>query len=92
MLLLVQDGVVEGCVLISSYKSTRITASCSTANDRRTLEPTKKDTPHPNRKKRSQWVGKMVGGTVTIKSNPVSARWVTHRLENSNTKEVPPLL
>ena len=27
-----------------------------------------------------------------IKSNPVSARWATHKLENNNTKEVLPLL
>ena len=27
-----------------------------------------------------------------IKSNPVSARWATHKLETKNTKEVLPLL
>ena len=27
-----------------------------------------------------------------IKSNPILARWATHKLENNNTKEVLPLL
>ena len=31
-------------------------------------------------------------GTVMIKSNPIPTRWVTHRLENNNTKEVLTLL
>ena len=32
------------------------------------------------------------GGTITIKSNPIPTVWVTHKLENNNTKEVLPLL
>ena len=31
-------------------------------------------------------------GTIMIKSNPIHTRWVTHRLENNNTKEVLALL
>ena len=31
-------------------------------------------------------------GAITIKSNPIPARLVTHKLENNNTKEVLPLL
>ena len=31
-------------------------------------------------------------GSVTIKSNPICICWVTHKLENNNTKEVFPLL
>ena len=36
-----------------------------------------------------RWKGRR--GTVTIKSNPMPAGWVTHRLEN-NIKEFLPLL
>ena len=32
------------------------------------------------------------GGTITIKPNPILNGWVTHKLENTNTKEVIPLL
>ena len=31
-------------------------------------------------------------GTMMIKSNPIPAGWVAHKLENNNTKEVLPLL
>jgi len=31
-------------------------------------------------------------GTIKIKSNPIPARWVIHKLENTNTKEILPLL
>ena len=57
------------------------------------LEPTKTDTPHSNTKKQPQQDSGR--GTITIKSNPIPAGWVTHRLENPkncNTKEVLPLL
>ena len=43
--LLVQDGRVERRALISSGKNIKITTSCSTTIDRRTLEPTKKRNP-----------------------------------------------
>ena len=32
------------------------------------------------------------GGTITIKPNPILNGWVTHKLENTNIKEVIPLL
>ena len=56
------------------------------------LEPTKnkKDTLHPKTKKKpQQYDGR---GIIMIKSNPISAGWVTHKLENNNAKEVLPLL
>ena len=48
-----------------------------------------KKTPHVQRKKKPQQDSRR--GTVIIKSNPIPPRWVTHRLENNNTKEVLPL-
>ena len=86
----VQDGGVEGHAIISSCKSTKIITSCWTAIDRRTSEPTKRDTPCPKTKKKLQPDGRR--GTITIKSNPIPAEWVTHNLENINTKEALPLL
>ena len=55
----VQDGGIEGRVLTPSCESPRITTSCWTIIDRKTLELTKKDTPQPN-KRRSH--SEMVGG------------------------------
>ena len=52
--------------------------------------PPKKDSPHPKTKKKPQQDGKR--GAITIKSNPIPTGWVTHKLENSNTKEVLALL
>ena len=49
----------------------------------------KKDTPHSKTKKLNR------GGrrdTIMIESNPIPTGWVTHKLENNNTKEVLPLL
>ena len=50
----------------------------------------KKDNLYPKTKKKPQKDGRR--GTITIKSNPITTRWVTHRLENNNTKEVLALL
>ena len=77
---LVQDGGVEGCALMLSCESTRITTNCWTVIDRKTLELTRKDTPHPKTKEKLQWDGRR--GTITIKSNPITTGWVTHKLEN----------
>ena len=85
---LVQDGGVEGRALTPSCESTRITTNCRTIN-RKTLELTKKDTPHPKTKEKPQGDGK--NGAITIKSNPITAGWVTHKLENTYTTEVHPL-
>ena len=85
---LVQDGRVEGSALTPSCESTGITTNCWTIIDRKTLELTKKNTPHPKTKK-PQWDGRR--GAITIKSNPITAGWVTHKLENTYTTEVHPL-
>ena len=86
--ILVQDGGVDRRALIPSCKSTRITTNCWTIIDRKTLELTKKATSHPKTKK-PQWDGRR--GTITIKSNHITAGWVTHKLENTYTTEVYPL-
>ena len=52
--------------------------------------PPKKKIIHIQRKKKPQRDGRR--GTFTVKSNPISTRWVTHSLDNSITKEVPTLL
>ena len=52
--------------------------------------PSKKDTLHPKTKKKPQQDGRR--GIVTIKSNPIPARFVTQKLENNDTEEVLPLL
>ena len=49
-----QDGGVEGHALTPSCENTRITTSCWTGIDRKTLELTKKDTPHPKTKEKPQ--------------------------------------
>ena len=84
-----QDGGVEGSALTASCENTRITTSCWIIIDRKTLELTKKDTPHPKTKGKPQWDGRR--GTSTVKSNRITAGWVTHRLENIYTTEVHPL-
>ena len=49
-----QDGGVEGRALTPSCENTRITTRCWTIIDRKTLELTKKDTPHPKTKEKPQ--------------------------------------
>ena len=90
IIILVQDGRVEGCALISSCKSTKITTSCWTAIDRRTLEPTKKR--YHTSKDKLQWYGNHCRGAIMIQSNPTPTGWVTHKLENNDINEVLPLL
>ena len=48
-----------------------------------------KVTPHPKTKEKPQRDGRR--GAITIKSNPITAGWVTHKLENTYTTEVHPL-
>ena len=86
---LVQDGEVEGRALTPSCESTRITANCWTIIDRKTLELTKRDTPHPKTKEKPQWNSRR--GAITIKSNPITAGWVAHKLESIHWSEVHPL-
>ena len=84
-----QDGGVEGRALIPCCENTRITTSCWTIIDRKTLELTKKDTPHPTTKEKPQRDSRR--GAITVNSNPITAGWVTHRLENIYITEVHPL-
>ena len=84
-----QDGGVEGHALTPSCENTRITTSCWTIIDRKTLELTKKDTPHPKTKEKPQWDGRR--GAITVKSNPITGGWVAHRLVNTYTTEVQPM-
>ena len=74
---LVQDGWVEGHALTPSFENTRITTNCWTIIDRKSLELTKKDTPHAKTKEKPQWDGRR--GAITIKSNPITAGgWLTN--------------
>ena len=52
--------------------------------------PIKKDNPCSKLKKKLQLEGRR--GTITIKSNLIPSGWLTHRLENSNNKEILTLL
>ena len=57
--------------------------------DRRMPEPTKKDFIYKDKVKAA--CNKMRShrrSTITIKSNPMAAKWATHKLEDNNTKEV----
>ena len=51
---LAQDGGVEGHALTPSFENTDITTNCRTNIDRKTLELTKKDTPHAKTKEKLQ--------------------------------------
>ena len=86
---LIQDGGVEGCVLTPSCESNRITTNCWVIIDRKTLELTKKETQYPKTKEKPHWNCKR--GAITIKSNPITAEWVTHKLENDYTTELHPM-
>ena len=83
---MVQDGGVEGNALIFSCESTKITTSYRKPTDRRTLELTRKRYSCPKTKEKLQQDSRR--GAITIKSNPISAGWATHRLEKNNTKKV----
>ena len=56
--------------------------------NRKTLEATKKDILHTKTKKKPQRDGRR--GALAIKPTPISARWVTHKLENNYLAEVLP--
>ena len=84
-----QDGGVERHALTPSCESTRITTGCWTIIDRKTLDFTQEDTSCPKTKEKPQWDGRR--GAIRVKSNPITAGWVTHRLANSYTQEVHPL-
>ena len=84
-----QDGGVEGRALTPSCKNIGITTGCWTIIDRKTLDFTKEDTPRPRTEEKPQSDGRR--GAIRVKSNPVTAGWVTHRLANTYTTEVHPL-
>ena len=77
---MLQDGGIERCACISFSKSTKITASCLTTSGQRMLEPTKADTQCPKTKKPQQ-DGRR--GEITIESNLIPTRCVTHKLEKN---------
>ena len=51
------------------------------------MEPTKTDILHPKTKKPQQNSRKR---SLTLKSNPITVEWVTHKLENKYITEVIP--
>ena len=52
--------------------------------------PPKKDAPHSKTKEKLPQDQRR--GAITIKSNHIPTGWTIHKLENNNTKEVPPVL
>ena len=78
-----EDGRVEGRALTPSCESTGIPNNYWTNINRKTLELTKIDTPHPKTKEKPQWDSRR--GAITIKSNPITTGGVTHKLENNYT-------
>ena len=76
-------------MLISLCENTKIANNCQTTTDRRVLEPTKKRYP-TSKDKKQQWDSRR--GTIRLRSNPITARCVTYKLENSKTKNVLTLL
>ena len=50
------------------------------------LESTKERYSTP--KDKEEMAGDGRRGTITIKSNPIPTGWVTHKLENNNTKKI----
>ena len=62
--------------LLTETSTSKLTAKQPLTKKKKTLEPNKKDTLHPN----PQHNGRK--GAIMIKSNPIHARWVTHKLEN----------
>ena len=67
----------------------RITTGCWTIIDRKTLDFTKEGAPRPRTEEKPQWDGGR--GSIRVKSSPITAGWVTHRLANTCTTEVHPL-
>ena len=81
------DGGVEGHALISSCNSTK----SQLAIERKDAGTYHKKISHVHRQsKKLQQDSRR--DTSTIKSYPTPAGWVTHKLEDNNTKEVLPLL
>ena len=86
---LFQDGAGEGRAYISC-ESTKMETSCWTIIDRRALQPTKNR--YPLCKDKEEAAVRWEEGHNQDKIKPHTHRWVTHQLENNNTKEIRPLL
>ena len=82
---LLRNGVGTG--LVKAVSSGRL-GTVRKGDRRKTLELTKKDTPHPTTKQEPQLDGRR--GVITIKSNLITTGWLTHKLENTYTTEVQP--
>ena len=76
---------MESEVKDGSCESTKITTI-----DRRILKPTKKILHIQRQRSQLQEDGRR--DAIRIKSNAISAGWVTHKLKNNNTKDGLPLL
>lgn len=77
-------------MLISSCKSTKLQLAVKQPSREEIAGAHYKRYPSPKTRKKPQQDDRK--GTVTIKSNPVTTRWVAHKPENNNPKEVLPLL
>ena len=77
-----KDGRVEGCRLNPYYRNTKITSNWTTIN-KNTAETYQKKT-----KKKPQRYGRRC--VIMIKSNPITAGWATHKLENNYTTKFLP--
>ena len=86
---LVHDCGIKGCMLISSCNSTKIATNCWTTINRMMQDPNKIRYPSPKTNKKPQWDGRRA--TITIKSNPTPARWVTYKLNSEPHVRLPSL-
>ena len=74
----IQDGRVEGRALIFSSENSKIATNHWTTIDRRMLDSTKKDTPHPRAKEKPQQ-----GGSVQFSHSVVSNSLRPHELQHA---------
>ena len=85
-------GIVDGHDLTLSDRNTIITTKSwiPMVEGGSMLEATKKHTLDSNKKKKRQWHSR--GGGVTIKSNPILARLMSHKLVNNYTHRSSPMV
>ena len=74
----IQDGRVEGHTLIFSFENSKIATNQWTNIDRRMLDSTKKDTPHPRAKEKPQQ-----GGSVQFSCSVVSDSLQPHESQHA---------
>ena len=89
---MVQDGRVEEPAFTSSFESTKITTSCSTTIDKRTLEPIKKKKKKPTSKDKGEAAIRQKEGHNHNKMISHIAKWATHKRRTAVINEVVPLL